>query len=226
MTSKDVFVFFTKFGPVNFAKVYQAKHGKHYFAFVTFESRETREAVLAAGEAELTLSDGRKLRVAAARRRENIPAEIPSRTWFRRKRSPQPTVDQAQAVPGQYVDGAQHYQLPPADLQVNLPAPQAGISPLVPQYPNFNNNFTEEQLFFNHVAYPTITNQELFNSIIYNQPTDHQNQMFNFVTYNNPINQEFFNSVVFYHPVGVMPPQYQQQFPQNEVENPGNQVQN
>lgn len=236
MSSRDVFIFFSKFGPVNFAKVYQGKQGNYQFAFVTFDSRETRETVLKAGEADLTLRNGRKLKVGAARRRENIPAEIPSRTWVRRKRFTQPT-QAVQAVPGQYDDGAHHYQLPPADLQVNLPAPKDGMSPLVPQYLPFNNNITEEQLFFNHVAYPTTTNQELFNSIVNNQPTGYQNQMFNSVTYNNPINQgiflvyshpinqEFFNSAVYYHPVGVMP-QYQQQFPQNEVENPGNHVQN
>ena len=283
MTSKDVFVFFTKFGPVNFAKVLKAKHGHYYFAFVTFESRVTREAVLEAGEAELTLHNGRKLRVGAARRRE-----IPSRTWFRRNRFPQPrdsaqaasvaqTAEAVQPLPVQYEGGAPHYQLPPAHLQVNLPGPQAAMTQLVPQYLLFNNNFTQDQLFFNHVTYPTTTNQEilnhvayptttnqeifnsmqynhptnqeifnpmqynhptnqeLLNSIVFNHPNDHQNQMFNSVTYpypinqeiflvyNHPTNQELFNSAVYYQPtVGMMSPQ--QQFPQKEVENPGNQV--
>ena len=52
MNSRDVFIFFTKFGPVNFAKVYQGKQGNFQFAFVTFQTRETRQTVLAAGEAE------------------------------------------------------------------------------------------------------------------------------------------------------------------------------
>ena len=51
-------------GPVKFATVY------NHFAFVTFQSVETREAVLDAGQDQLTLWNGKKLKVAAARRKE------------------------------------------------------------------------------------------------------------------------------------------------------------
>ena len=51
-------------GPVKFAKVC------NHFAFVTFESVETREAVSEAGQDHLTLWNGKKLKVAAARRKE------------------------------------------------------------------------------------------------------------------------------------------------------------
>ena len=233
MTSKDVFEFFTKFGPVEFAKVYLGKEGNYCFAFVTFESRESRGAALEAGEVELTLGNGSRLKVGAARFRNR---EQQSRTWVRSKR------DSPHGPPLQHQDGGlqlHQYHLAPTDLQVNLASLQPGISPLAPhpQYLLINNNFSEEQMFFNHVAYvqPTTAtyNQGIFNSIAYNSmdynlPSDQQNQMFNSVIYKNPTAPEVFNSLVtnpvfYYHPTaGMMPPQYQQQqFPQSEVEIPG-----
>ena len=239
MTSKDVFMFFSNFGPVEFAKVYR------HFAFVTFESRETREAVLEAGQDQLTLWNGKKLKVAAARMKE-----IKTRTWVRKKRPSKPSqedssVDQAaQAVdfpvPALYEDQdeVQHYPLTPSpsNLQVN-PGPIAGAG-MVPQHLLFTNNFTEEQQFYNH---PTTTNQEILHPITHYNPTNQE--ILHPFTYYNPTNQEFFNPIIYY-PISTnqeFPPHFVyyypnassmqnlQQFPQYsqcEVENPGSHVQN
>ena len=94
-------------GPVKFAKVY------NHFAFVTFESVETREAVLEAGQDQLTLWKGKKLKVAAARRKE-----IKTRTWVRSKSQGIDRGVQAVDFP---VPELQQYQLTPTDLQVNQP---------------------------------------------------------------------------------------------------------
>ena len=201
MTSKDVFMFFTKFGPVEFAKVHNSHYNSYRFAFVTFESRDSRQRALTAEEVKLTLRDRSVLRVRAARARENSPSFIKSFTWVRSpgvEHPAQPEVQQS--------------LLPPADPQFHLPGQQAGMSPMVPQYLLFN--FTEEQQFFNHVAYSP-TNQEIYSPLAYYNPSEQQNQM--------------FNPAVYYYPttVGLLPPHYQQlQFPQYEVENPGSHVQN
>ena len=143
MDSRDVFMFFTKFGPVEYAKAYYGKSNSK-FAFVTFESRETSEEVLKAEKAELTLRNGKYLKVGAARSKE-----IKSQTWERSKRFPKPWdsdhaagVDQgAQVLPGQFEDGVQQQQLPHADLQLNPSGAGVGLVPMAPQYLLFNNNY-------------------------------------------------------------------------------------
>ena len=203
MNSKDVFMFFTKFGPVEFAKVHNSLHSSYRFAFVTFESRESRLRALAAEEAELTVRGGRVLRVNAARSRENIPPVIKSFTWVRRMRDSEgeggPSVDQ----PAQ--PEVQH----PADPQLHLHGQQDGMSSMVPQYLLFNTEKYFEQLF--------------------EQPSE-QPFFYNSVPYYNPA---FYYYPDYPTNVGQMPlwgqfgPTWsRQQFPQYEVENPESHVQN
>ena len=137
MNSKDVYEFFTKFGLVEFARVHYGKYGNSDFAFVTFKSRETRKTALKAGDAELTLWDGKKLKVGAARSKENIPPEIKSWTWFR-------SAGRASAG-SSGVQPVQQHQSPLSDLQYNLPAALSHS-----QYLPVNNNSTEQQEIFNN----------------------------------------------------------------------------
>ena len=197
MDSKDVFEFFTKFGPVEYAKVHDNQYVNSRFAFVTFETRETRQRVLNAGEAELTLRNGKKLKVGVARRKETR-----GWTWFRSTKHTEEgpsaaclgyqdvhAVQDAQAV--------QQYQLPLSELHCNMPAPHSQSIPL-------NIISTEQQ----QMIYNNISAEE---QMIYNNNSGEQHMI-----YNNYLPNYIYltNPVAYYSPgAGMMFPQYQQQFP-------------
>ena len=174
------------------------------FAFVTFKSRESWNTALKAGVAELTLWSGEKLKVGAARSKENIPPEIMSRTWFRSTEWSKPREEENSADAGyrsssvETVEAVQHYHMPPTDLQYNIPSAQTLMSPMIshPQYFPFNNISTEQQfIYYNYLA-----DQQVFSPVVYN----------NYLT-----NHEMFNPVTYYYTNMTFTP-YQQQFPQYE----------
>ena len=151
MNSKDVYEFFTKFGPVEFAKVHDGKFGNTDFAFVTFESRETRQAALEAGEAELALGNGKKLKVGAARSRE-----IKRKTWVN--------------SPGR-ASAVQQHQRPLSGLQYDLPRAlsnsqylPANNSEKLEIFNDNNNNSSEQQ---NTGQQMLLNNNNLEQQIIY-----------------------------------------------------------
>ena len=220
MSSKAVFEFFTKFGPVEFAKVHWGKNGNYCFAFVTFESRESYKAALEAGEAALTLMGGIKLKVGVARKISPEPRGW-GWTYVRSRRFAQPRDwKEEEGASAGYLGSSgdqsgdevgQSQLLPPSELQYNQLGPQAGMSPLVSphlshsQYLPFNTS-TEQQMIYNNY----LADQQVFNPLANN----------NYLS-----NQHMFNPVVYpyYYPIaGMVFPQYQHQFPQYEVENSGN----
>ena len=202
MSSKNIFDFFTKFGPVEFAKVHDHKYVISRFAFVTFESRETRQTVLNAGEADLTLRGGKKLKVAAARRKE---------TWVR---SSMPTEEGASA-------GYQQYQLPLSDLHYIMPAPHSQSIPFniistEQQQVIYNNNSGEQQVFYNNnsgeqqVIYNNISTGTEEQMIYNNNNSGEQQMIYNYYL---PNHNYLTNPVAYYYPsAGMMFPHYQQQF--------------
>ena len=200
MNSKNVFDFFTKFGPVEYAKVHEHKYVNSRFAFVTFKFRETRHNVLNAGEAELTLGDGKRLKVAAAKRKE---------AWVR---STKLTEEGASGSAGyQDVQTDQQYQLPLSDLHYIMPAPHSQSIP-------FNNISTEQQQMIYNNNISAEQQQMIYNNnisaeqqVIYNNNSGEQQQQM--IYYYLPNHNYLTNPVAYYYPsAGMMFPQYQQPF--------------
>ena len=227
MSSKAVFEFFTKFGPVEFARVHDGRNGNYRFAFVTFEFKESWQAALGADEAALTLKNGRKLRVGAAR---DISQEGRGWTWVRTKRFVKPWYSKGNegtsivGYPGssasevQSGEGVGQHHLPPSDLQYSPPLPQADMSPMVSysHYLSSDSNESEEQMMYNNY----LGDQQVFS------PLANSNNNDIYYYYNYYVTDPVMFSPPFYsynYPIaGMVFRQYQHQFPQCEVEDPGN----
>ena len=88
MTDRDIYMFLSKFGPVEFVSGREGA-GNYRYAFVTFESKETAQAVLSAKVSELTTRNGWKLKAGPIRENNFMERKTWTKVYSRRPRSVQ-----------------------------------------------------------------------------------------------------------------------------------------
>ena len=85
MTDRDIYMFLSKFGPVEYVLGREGA-GNYRYAFVTFESKKTAQAVLTADISKLTTRNGCRLRPGLIRENNNKSG---TRVYRRRPQSVQ-----------------------------------------------------------------------------------------------------------------------------------------